>query len=545
MSIWIVTTGNSDVILKHDKNWGKFYNLVRNDLECRQFSNPAQINPDDSKAGYNAPARLLGRVYENQADYYDSDLDFPLFNTFCQYFEENKIKLHRVILLLTNQDNIFKQEQKASKKSPYWQDTHTLEPIIKWYFQQKFNLKSDLIELAPETGQGLDHWNETLSLVERTLQKIEFNPLKTVYISHQAGTPAISSAVQFVSLNKFKKVKFVLSNQYYDIKYNQESRAEEVEYSQQSESQKVEYTQQAKPEEVSSINSEYWRGIQIQKAKQLIISGFPGAALKMLDEIERVQSESDKLKKMVDFFNLHSVEKNSSKDFEIDNASQRIVDSLELISFFFNQNNYLQGISLLAAAQETFLKTAICHETAKIKDKYRGVAVSKLLHWNNQGLFLIKDRELIISLGISISEDLSTIKKDILNHLKLPVHDTSYNKINFKTNANNVLLAWLYQLRNDFEPLAWANLKWSCTYDRERESDLRNQLMHNLRGMEDSDVIEYLLGYPEIKPNVTSVMDTYSNHVKTPFLKAIEVLKLPCDRTKLRKQLQEIADSLV
>jgi hypothetical protein len=98
------------------------------------------------------------------------------------------------------------------------------------------------------------------------------------------------------------------------------------------------------------------------------------------------------------------------------------------------------------------------------------------------------------------------------------------------------MFEWLCALNSNFKP--WAHLQ-------ESDQRLRNQLMHNLRGMEDSDVIEYLLGYPKTKPSVTNVMETYKNDVKTPFLKAIEVLKLPCDRTKLHKQLQEIADSLV
>ncbi|MBA3923040.1 MAG: hypothetical protein H0X31_15630 [Nostocaceae cyanobacterium] len=332
MSIWIVTTGNSDVILKHDKNWDKaeFYGRVRNDLECQNFSKLSQIDKEHRQAGYNAPARVLGRVYENQANSYDSDLDFPLFNTFSQYFKDNNIKLDKVIVILTNQENIFSSEQRSSKRSPYWQDTHTLKPIIEWYFSNekfKFNLKPIFLELSPTSGQGLDHWNETFSLVNNILENIEFNPSRYVYVSHQAGTPAISSAVQFVSLNKFKKVKFILSNQFYDITYNQNTKVEEIEYPQQAELQQIEYTRQSKPEEVNSKNSEYWRGIQIQKAKKLITSGFPGAALKMLDGVERIQPETqNKLKKMVDIFNLHSVDTDSSMDFAIDKATQRIID---------------------------------------------------------------------------------------------------------------------------------------------------------------------------------------------------------------------------
>jgi hypothetical protein len=552
MSIWIVTTGNSDIILKHDKNWvsgRNLYGKIRNDLECKKFSQPNQIDKDNIKAGYTSPARVLGLVYGNQPDSY-SDLEFPLLDTFSKYFQEKQIRLDKVILLLTDQEKIFQEEQKCYRISPYWQDTLTLEPIFERYFQQKFKLKPIFLKLQPLEGQGLDHWDKTYKLVEATLQGIEYNPLKPVYVSHQAGTPAISSAVQFVSLNKFnKKVKFILSNQYYDIAYNQELKAEEVDYNQQLpseeiESQEVEYTQLAKPEEVSNDTSEYWRSIQLQKAKQLITSGFPGTALKMVEGIERIKPETlNELKKMVDFFNLHSVDRDNTKDFEVGNASQRIVDSLDLIGFFFNQNNYLQGISLLAAAQETFLKVAILSETAKIPNKYDGVAVSEFLQWDNEGLFLIVENKFALS---NVNE-LNTLKKDILKLLKFPVDNKYFKRYDqgeliFKTNANNVMLAWLNNLKPSLQ--TWANLKWSCDYYKDRESDLRNQLMHNLRGMEDSDAIGYLLGYPKVKPSIITVMDAYNKNVQKPFLDAIELLKLPCDKGKLQKRLNAIAQSL-
>ncbi len=434
--------------------------------------------------------------------------------------------------------------------SPYWQDTLTLEPIFEWYFQEKFKLKPIFLKLQPLEGQGLDHWDKTYRLVEATLQSITYNPLKPVYVSHQAGTPAISSAVQFVSLNKFnKKVKFILSNQYYDIAYNQELKAEEVDYNEHSPSQETEYTQLAKPEEVSNDTSEYWRSIQIQKAKQLVTSGFPGAALKMIEGIERVKPETlDDLKKMVNFFNLHSVDRDNTKDFEIANASQRIVDSLDLIGFLFNQNNYLQGISLLAAAQETFLKVAILSETVKITNEYRGVAVSEFLQWDNEGLALIDIYKFKNKFAWSNINELNTVKEDILNLLKFPVDKNYFKRFDrgeviFKTNANNVMLEWLHKLKPELR--TWVNLEWSCDYYKDRESDLRNQLMHNLRGMEDSDVIEYLLGYPKVKPSITTVMDAYSKNVKKPFLDAIELLKLPCDKGKLQKRLNAISSEMI
>ena len=54
--------------------------------------------------------------------------------------------------------------------------------------------------------------------------------------------------------------------------------------------------------------------------------------------------------------------KEPGQEFEPKEAVQRIIDALELIEIFFDNKNYLQGISLLSAAQEVFLKAAIINE---------------------------------------------------------------------------------------------------------------------------------------------------------------------------------------
>ncbi|PAX52130.1 hypothetical protein [Brunnivagina elsteri] len=532
MSVWILTTGNSDVRLKHERNWNRLFTAISSNLECEEFASATPINPKDKREGYTVPARVLGLTYTDQPNHFD-DLEFPLIDTFFTKIEKDNIELEEIIILLTDQSNLFCEEQRLNEKCAYWQDTISLKPLLIKYFANKFenkfenkyNVPIKFITLTPQSTEGLDYWDATLDLVKAEFSKLQISQVKAVYISHQAGTPAISSAVQFVSLGKFKNVKFLVSNQYYDSDYNQQSEAKIID------------------------SSQYWRGIQIQKAKQLIVTGFPGTALKMLDGITQIsQTTLDELRKMVDFFNLHSVERDNTKDFEIANASQRIIDSLDLIRFFFNQNNYLQGISLLAAAQETFLKVAILNETAKIQNKYRGVAVSEFLQWDNEGLSLINMSK---SQNITWSkiDELNTIKEDIFKLLKFPV-DKDYFKrydrgeVIFKTNANNVMLEWLKKLNPELQ--TWANLKWSCDYYKDRESDLRNQLMHNLRGMEDSDVIDYLLGYSKVKPNnIATVIDTYSQNVKKPFLEAIALLKLPYKPGKLQKKLNAIADNLV
>ncbi|MFN6465626.1 MAG: hypothetical protein RMZ41_027920 [Nostoc sp. DedVER02] len=515
MTIWIVTTGNSDVILKHDKNWGSLYSEVRYDLECTEFASLTQKDPYNKEAGYTLPARVLGLVYANKLDKYGSDLEFPLFDTYSQSFLDNNIKPERIIILLTDQSEIFNQDQILYEKCPYWQDTCTLRPLLEWYLKEKFDCQLEFLHLTPKNAdKGIDNWNETLYLVEEAFCKLDFNPLKPVYISHQAGTPAISSAVQFVSLGRFPKVKFLVSNEYFDENYQQKSKSEAIE------------------------SSNYRRGMQIQKAKQLIIGGLPGAALKILEDIERIDKTAiANLEKIVDFFNLHSPLTDSSQDFAIPQATQRIVDTLDLISFFFNQRNYLQGITLLAAAQETFLKVAILSQVAMINETVivNGSAqkVSDLLEWIPRGLFLKQ----------SLSYQSIDEKKLILQKLKFPVDRFRFNtdKDFDISNKNFALIAWLNNIDKSF--VKWPLLLWYCDSYRNTEDDLRNQLMHNLCGVEDREVIDYLLGYKNHQYN--DVMSAYINDVKQPFLNAINYFQLDYKREKLKKKLQEIADSLI
>ncbi|MBD2692128.1 hypothetical protein [Anabaena catenula] len=590
MKTWIVTTGNSDIQLKNNKNWEPFYcELLEKGNTEISYERDIFISVEKDKVTklYPAPSRVLGIVYEDKINNYVSDLEFPLLDTYCQYFKK-KTKLDRIIVLLSDQQRIFQNQQRDKDYCPYWQDTCTLKPILTWYFQDKFkdiltsqfDPERDFLYLQPDSGKGLDHWNETLLLVKNVFNEININNPE-IYVSHQAGTPAISSAVQFVSLNKFEKVKFVLSNQYYNIAYNKESKSEAEEVKFESESQSV---LQNQSEEVDNKQSEYRRSLQIEKAKQLIISGFPGAALKIIQDVEGIShSRINELEKMVSFFNLHSIERDSKEDFEIPNASQRIVDSLDLIGFFLNQKNYLQGITLLAAAQETFLKTAILNEASKLADTHQGFSVSEFLKWDNEGLYLLSESELRKKLKLSTNQPLDQIKIEILIKLKFPNSngqiDSRYkkqvpNELKFKTNENFAMIEWLQKLRPDleidktdktkFKKKLWENLIWSCSYYKNREDDLRNQLMHNLRGMKDDDAIKYLLGYPEDKKKQyqgdddfqkfmndynqyiknCNVKNAYEQYVRQRFLHIMKLLEMPFVTGKLQQKLSKIADSL-
>ncbi len=250
MSIWIVTIGNSDIILKHDQNWNTLYQEVVDDLECPLFASATRINPDDKNKGYTVPARVLGYVYGNQADYHQ-DLDFPLLNTFYQFFADSQYP-KKIIVILTDQQEIFSEDERVYKDIPYWQDTCNLQLILARFFQEKFpELKEgkhiQYMTLSPKPDdttkyKGLDDWDKVLALVQKEFARLNnIDEQSIVYVSHQAGTPAISSAVQFISLAKFgQQVKFLVSSEYDKGQY----------------------------QDITSSN--YLRGIQFEKAKQLL-----------------------------------------------------------------------------------------------------------------------------------------------------------------------------------------------------------------------------------------------------------------------------------
>ncbi|NJL10476.1 MAG: hypothetical protein HC908_10725 [Calothrix sp. SM1_7_51] len=161
----------------------------------------------------------MGIVYgENITDESYENLCFPIFETLSTKLAQIKAAPDKIIVIITEQSEIFPDsERKRSKKCPYWQDTCTLQEIFKLYFQKKFTkTKLEFCELKPTiNNKGLDDWNNTLSLVQGSLANLEFNSNDTIYVSHQAGTPAISSAIQFMSLAKFgKQVKFLVSSEY-------------------------------------------------------------------------------------------------------------------------------------------------------------------------------------------------------------------------------------------------------------------------------------------------------------------------------------------
>ncbi|MBL1200251.1 MAG: hypothetical protein FWK04_14430 [Nostoc sp. GBBB01] len=562
MSIWIVTIGNSDVQLKTNDNWENFYIddedvKYNTDIQyCDDKEKLGNLVKDDATNLFPVPARVLGIVYEKHLEKNYNDLAFPLLDTFSLYFEKNQAeKPSKIIILLTDQKNIFSDDgvslnKKAHKQeAPYWQDTSTLEHILKKYFETKpeFTTKPIFKTLIPESSKGLDHWEDTLTAVKKIINQVQnelrldpkYNAQEPIYVSHQAGTPAISSAIQFVSLSEFKNVKFLLSNIFYE-----------------------DYERKSEPDLVDV--SHYWRGIQIQKAKQLVIDGLPAGALELLKEIDYVDNNNVKLRlqRMISVFNIRT-SFTKGDEFNVEDAIQRVVDALALIELFFKEKNYIQGITLLAAAHETFLKAAIVNA---IKDKVISVDVNgitkkfkshQLVQWQQPGLLFIRnpqdkyiDDQLKSALGISgyfDFEKMIAIKLKILGQLSFPITDfdkqLKKGKIDLM-NSNNGLFKWLCKLYPKFQ--YWSLLEWSCVQKddkKEHEHDIRNQLMHNLLGVNEQQVIKYLLGNPD-KFTENDVSQVYEQAVKVKFLNEIRSLNFIYKPRKFYEELEAIANDI-
>ncbi len=206
MKIWLVTTGSSDVQLKTADDWNAWYPAIKRDCYNLPFK-PVHVE----KRPYRIVPRVLGMTYQARPDEIWDVLEFPLLKEFTTKLKNETID--QIVLLLTDQSHIF-GELRGEPICPYWQDTRELQPVFERYFQQYFPNTEVVVKVLAPQENGLDDWNFVLDLVRSNLKEISDEPT-TVYVSHQAGTPAISSAVQFASLSRFgNRVKFLVSNEY-------------------------------------------------------------------------------------------------------------------------------------------------------------------------------------------------------------------------------------------------------------------------------------------------------------------------------------------
>jgi hypothetical protein len=217
MSVWLITTGSSDVQVTDREEWGDWLEEIRSSLSAygltaSQF--PATRSDETDGVPYRVASRLLGLVYAQMGEQIFSNLEFPLLREFVHQIQGDEVE--RIVLLVSDQEQVFGEDDRFLPHCPYWQDTCGLFPILQHYLQGVFpQAEIESVVLAPESADlGLDHWDAVLNLVQRELKGLGIDA-DSVYVSHQAGTPAISSAVPFTSLAQFgQRVSFLVSSEY-------------------------------------------------------------------------------------------------------------------------------------------------------------------------------------------------------------------------------------------------------------------------------------------------------------------------------------------
>ena len=215
MNVWLVTTGSSDVQLTSDENWNDWWQEIKKSLYRLRFD-PVRAIDDDGEP-YRLPARVLGIAYDSLTEQVQPYLSFPLLQNFTQEMKAKEIQIDQIIVLISDQENIFSESERETKRCPYWQDTCQLYPVLEDYLGKQCPgaIVKPLI-LKPQLSQsGLDNWDAVLESVQQEVESLKFETEpQTVYVSHQAGTPAISSAVQFSSLARFgDRVRFLVSSE--------------------------------------------------------------------------------------------------------------------------------------------------------------------------------------------------------------------------------------------------------------------------------------------------------------------------------------------
>jgi hypothetical protein len=542
MNIWFLTIGNSDVILKDKCVWDsdKYgYKTTTAYTPCGGANLITEI-PSSSGTVFSAPARIIGEIYKkpfqegNKIEKVISHLQFPLIDGYLRHLEGQKLDV--IYVFLSDQTKVF-SEGSRNKYSPYWKDTCELWPMLKYYLQAK--LPKTMIEpvrLEPEPPhRGLDHWEGTLTLMRGKISKLNSESPDRVFVSHQAGTPAMSSALQFISLSLFgDRVRFLVSSELQGLERDEDD---------------VERDE----DDVELIeSSKYLLGIKVEQAKELLRKGEPGAALILLDG-QIPEDIKTALETLVKRFNLNQNVKDLSEYYTAENAAVRILNSLDLIELLFENGKYALATTALAGAHETFLKAALlkafnnCDREDFVftcQEWDTGVEIEAIkssdckAEWNNSGLKLKRERVASrIKKGSGLTKDqtvLSKLNGDVSNHAALIL---------------------LKEIVPNFE--SWALMDLIGTVVRDRDKDCRNQFIHNLRGITEQDAISYLQGNPtednkteesgseaSETADLTKAVEVYRTKILAQFRKALVDVGL-CDGANSDNKLRQDIEKLI
>jgi hypothetical protein len=447
MNVWLVTTGSSDVQLTSDENWSDWWQETKKSLYRLQFEPVRPI--DDEGEPYRLPARVLGIVHDRLPDQVQPYLSFPLLQNFIQKLKTEGIHIDKIIVLITDQENIFPESERETKRCPYWQDTCQLYPILENYLSKHFPdaTVKPLIFKPSSPKLGLDNWDAVLELVQRELAdlKLETEP-QNVYVSHQAGTPAISSAVQFCSLARFgDRVKFLVSNEYNP-------------------------TLPEQPLEGSS----YLRGIRIQEAKALLDSHNYAGVKDLLDAYLE-DEEHKEIKILLDA----SIQWNFAKFDEFANELQKLSDQ-DLVQVVKERSQQWWWIAY-EAAYLAFIRLDQKNAVEAFFHSFRAV----------EGL-ISRWTEVTYPAHVDSNNDSPQVKLSILEELPDYLSNKKQKHLlsEFKEKQKLGLHSFpLYDLLRKGKP-DWRQKCKDLSVFTDQIAPKRNKLFHRLKGLEVSDVFQ-------------------------------------------------------
>ena len=122
MNVWLVTIGSSDVQIKEADVWQGWYSEIKRSLYgiARDSLAPTRIVDDDG-VPYRIAARVLGTAHEKMGEAVTLQLEFPLLKAFQQQLEAHQVSIDQIIVLLSDQSEVFDEDDRGSARCPYWQ----------------------------------------------------------------------------------------------------------------------------------------------------------------------------------------------------------------------------------------------------------------------------------------------------------------------------------------------------------------------------------------------------------------------------------------
>lgn len=469
--VWIVTTGNSDVVMSSKDDWEDLRREKRLGQVYDQFKvSPLPKNNNDEETLFALPARALGTFYEDALDdddYWET-LRFPLLQGFVAKLKDKSVQLTYIIVLLTDQKNIF-DARKVTSSSPFWQDTCKLEPVFRKYFGEQKDFQSIEVKfdcLSPEKDQvGLDDWNATLTLVQKKFADLAINPDDTVIVSHQAGTPAISSAVQFASLSRFgSNVRFLTSNERTGVASLDPS-------------------------------SSYFESMQIEQAKKFLDNYDYVSVLSVLKgKLERLKEQNldqaDKVHKLLDVAKSWNLSK--FDEFEIKMRDLPLEDLQDLAVARFGESwawwiAYEEAYLGIIRRKQGNIVEAFFHSFRA----FEGI----FAEWGNK---IFKGNENIVK-----QKDIPCLKNDILeSDYKKYLAGSDLKPLREELSTEGILKLELMTLckifkknRSDYKPAKCPDITifWDNNEKEERISvaSRRNFVFHQVQGMEETQLMDF------------------------------------------------------